>query len=85
MLDFGWPELFVILVVAVFVIGPREIPQLMYGAGRLFRRIQYMKFALSQQFDDFMGEVDIAQLRDAVNDEQDKNSGKDDEQQKIAK
>ncbi len=63
MLDFGWPELLVILAIAVFVIGPDEIPVLMRGLGRLVRRLQYMKFALSRQFDDFMAEHDLDEMR----------------------
>ncbi len=64
MLDFGWAELFLIMAVAVLVIGPKEIPGLMRGIGRLFRRFQYMKHSISQQFDDFMDEEG---LNEAVN------------------
>ena len=63
MLDFGWPELLIIIIVAVFVIGPKEIPQIMYGLGRVVRRLQYLKFALVKQFDDFMDGVDIEEMR----------------------
>ena len=67
MLDFGFTELLVIIVVAVFVIGPKEIPALMYGLGRLVRRMQYVKFALSSQFDDFMAQNDLQDLQQSVN------------------
>ncbi len=63
MLDFGWPELLVIMAVAVFVIGPKEIPQIMYMLGRFVRRLQYVRFAFSQQFDDFMQDHDLNELR----------------------
>ena len=63
MLDFGWPELLLILAVAVLVIGPNEIPEMMRGLGRIVRRLQYMRFALSQQFDDFMRETDLEEMR----------------------
>ncbi len=63
MLDFGLPELLLIMAVAVLVIGPKEIPELMRGLGRIVRRLQYMKFALSQQFDDFMKDHDLDELR----------------------
>lgn len=56
MLDFGWAELFMIAVVGVFVIGPKDIPAVMRSLGRLMRRVQYMKYSISQQFDDFMGD-----------------------------
>ncbi len=63
MLDFGWPELLIIIAVTVFVIGPKDIPKVMHGLGRVVKRLQYMKFALSQQFDDFMKEQDLDDLR----------------------
>ena len=62
MLDFGWAELFLIMAVAVLVIGPKEIPGLMRGVGKLFRRLQYMKHSISAQFDDFMADVDVTDV-----------------------
>lgn len=63
MLDFSWAELFVIVVVALVVIGPKDIPHIMHSLGRFVRRLQYVRFALSQQFDDFMKEHDLEELR----------------------
>ena len=51
MLDFGWPELFLIIALAVIVIGPQEIPALMVALGRIARRLHYIKFSMSQQFE----------------------------------
>ncbi|MGE4312809.1 MAG: twin-arginine translocase TatA/TatE family subunit [Pseudobdellovibrionaceae bacterium] len=59
MLDVGWTEIVLILVIGVLVVGPKELPQMMYGIGRIVRRIQYMRFALSNQFDSFMQEAEI--------------------------
>lgn len=67
MLDFGWPELLLVMALAVLVIGPDEIPSIMVGIGRVFRRFQYIKFALSQQFEDIMREADLDDLRKSVN------------------
>ena len=67
MLDFGWAELLVLVAVAVFVVGPKDIPNLMYGFGRLVRRIQYVRYAITQQFDDIMQAGDIEELRKGVN------------------
>ncbi|NCC21794.1 MAG: hypothetical protein EOM26_04940 [Alphaproteobacteria bacterium] len=63
MLDFGWPELLLILAVAVFVTGSDDIPKLLYNAGRVVRRLQYLRFAMSSQFESFMREHDLAELR----------------------
>lgn len=67
MFDVGWTELLVIAAVAVLVIGPQDIPKVMYGLGRLLRRLQYVRFAVSQQFDDILKAGDIEELRKGVN------------------
>jgi sec-independent protein translocase protein TatB len=63
MLDFGWSEFFLIIILAIVLMGPKDIPEVIHGFGRLVRRIQYMKFALSKQFDDFMEKADLNDLR----------------------
>ncbi|HPD82600.1 MAG: twin-arginine translocase TatA/TatE family subunit [Alphaproteobacteria bacterium] len=67
MLDFGWAELLVVIAVAVFVVGPQDIPKIMYSLGRILRRVQYIRYAVSQQFDDLMNAGDIEELRKGVN------------------
>jgi sec-independent protein translocase protein TatB len=69
-LDFGWAELLIIMAVAVFVIGPKDIPKIMYGVGRVMRRIQYVRFAVSQQFEEMMQAGDLEELQRGVNFEQ---------------
>ncbi len=63
MLDIAWGELLLIVAVAVLVIGPQDIPKAMAALGRLVRRFQYVKFALSQQFEDIMRDQDLQDLR----------------------
>ncbi len=63
MFDLGWAEMLVIAVVAVLAIGPKELPAVMRSAGRFVRRIQYMKYAMSQQFEDFMQQNELNELR----------------------
>ncbi len=67
MLDFGWPELFLIIAVAIIVIGPEEIPVVMVTLGRIMRRLNYIKYAISQQFDDVMRDADLDDIRKSVN------------------
>ena len=67
MLDISWAELLVVIVVAVVVIGPQDIPKIMYTLGRVVRRLQYVRFALSKQFEDFLKEHDLEELRHGVN------------------
>ena len=67
MLDFGWAELLVIIAVGVLVIGPNEIPVMMRSLGRIVRRLQYMRYAFTQQFDNFMETSNLDELRQSVN------------------
>lgn len=67
MFGIGWSEILVILLIAVLVIGPKDIPKIMYQVGRFARRLQYVKFAMSQQFDDILKAGDIEELRKGVN------------------
>ncbi len=67
MFGMGWSEILVILVIAVVVIGPRDIPKIMYQVGRVARRLQYAKFAMTQQFDEILKAGDIEELRKGVN------------------
>ena len=48
MLDFGWPELFVIIVLVVLFVGPEELPRVMVALGRVARRLQYIRYTISQ-------------------------------------
>jgi sec-independent protein translocase protein TatB len=67
MFGLGWSEMLVVLVIAVVVIGPKDIPKIMYQVGRLARRLQYAKFAMTQQFDEILKVGDIEELRKGVN------------------
>ena len=32
MLDLGWPELFIIMLVALLIVGPKELPGFAHGS-----------------------------------------------------
>ncbi len=59
MFDIGWSEMFLVMAVTVLVMGPEEIPKIMMTLGRVMRRLHYVRFALSQQFDAMMKEAGI--------------------------
>lgn len=60
MLDFGWAEFLIIAFILLLVVGPQDIPRIMYQAGKILRRLHYMKYALSRQFDDFMEKAEAS-------------------------
>lgn len=86
MFDIGWSELLLVAVVAVLVIGPDELPAIMRMLGRVVRRLQYVRYAFSQQFEDFMKENDLSDIRKQVNFEaKDFDESQSDETEDLAK
>lgn len=63
MFDFSGSEFALVVVVAILAIGPKQLPEVLHGLGKLFRRLQYMRFAVSRQFDDFMEQAELNELR----------------------
>lgn len=73
MFDIGWSELLLIAAIAILVIGPKELPVVMRTLGRMMRRLQYVRYAFSKQFEDFMETQNLDELRESVNFEAKKN------------
>lgn len=58
MLDFGLPELLLIIAIAVLAIGPEQVPSIMYRFGKFIQRMRGFQFAMSRHFDNFMDDYD---------------------------
>lgn len=63
MLDFGLTEFVLVASVAVFAIGPKQIPEVLYQIGRFVRRLQGVRHDMQGKFDEFMHEADIEELQ----------------------
>ena len=64
MLDIGWPELFVVLVIALLVIGPRDLPRAMHHVGRWVKRARAMTAEFQRHFDEMARDTELDELRD---------------------
>ncbi|MBI1327478.1 MAG: hypothetical protein GC136_07525 [Alphaproteobacteria bacterium] len=71
MFNLGWSELFLIAAITILAVGPKQLPDIMYGLGKLMRRITNLQFALSQQFDAFMADAEVSKSGKQDNDERD--------------
>lgn len=58
MFDLSWAEIMLIGVVALFAFGPDDIPKMMYNAGKILRRLRYMRYAVTNQFETFMDDIE---------------------------
>ncbi len=63
MLDVGWQELLVIAIVAIIVVGPRELPQLMRTAGSWLARARRMAREFQNNLEDLGREAELDELR----------------------
>ncbi|MEQ1887968.1 MAG: Sec-independent protein translocase protein TatB [Alphaproteobacteria bacterium] len=63
MLDVGWQELLVIAVVAIIVVGPRELPQLMRSVGRWMGKARRMAREFQYNIEEMGREAELDGLR----------------------
>jgi sec-independent protein translocase protein TatB len=64
MLDIGWPELLIILVIALLVIGPRDLPRAMHTVGRWVKRARAVTSEFQRHFDEMARESELQELRE---------------------
>lgn len=67
MFDIGWSELLVIGVVALVVLGPKELPKLMRTLGQWTRAAQRMAREFRGHVDDIIRESELDDLKRDVN------------------
>jgi len=55
----GLPEFLVILVVAVVVIGPKDLPRALYNAGKLLRKFRVFTADIQRSLDHVLHEGEL--------------------------
>src|SRR6476620_7634308 len=68
MFDIGWSELLVIAVVAIIVVGPKELPRLMRTFGHYVGKLRRMAADFQRQFEDAVRDSEIDEVRKAMQD-----------------
>lgn len=71
MFDVGWSELVVIGVVALVVIGPKELPGVIRNVGRAVGKLRTMAGDFRAQFDEAMREADLQDVQKTFTDAKD--------------
>jgi len=67
MFDIAWSELLVIIVVALVIVGPKDLPRLMRTAGQWAGRARAMADQFRRSFDDIARQSELDELRSEVN------------------
>lgn len=68
MFDLSSSKLFLLAVIALLVVGPRDLPQLLRTVGRYVGMVRRQAAEFRAQFDDAMRESEIADLKRQVED-----------------
>jgi sec-independent protein translocase protein TatB len=68
MFDIGWSELLVIAVVAIIVVGPKELPRLMRTFGHYVGKLRRMAADFQRQFEEAVRDSEIDEVRKAMRD-----------------
>jgi sec-independent protein translocase protein TatB len=68
MFDISWTEFLLIGVVALIVIGPKELPTVMRSLGQWTRKVRSMAADFQNQFHEAMREAEMTDLKKQVDD-----------------
>lgn len=67
MFGIGWSELLVILALALLVIGPKDLPRVLYTAGKFIRKIKAFTGEIQSSLDHVMREEELADITREAN------------------
>ena len=66
MFDIGWSELLVIAVVAIVVVGPKDLPKLMRSVGHYAGTLRRAAADFQRQFEEAMRESEVEEVKKAI-------------------
>ncbi|MRG73591.1 twin-arginine translocase subunit TatB [Alphaproteobacteria bacterium HT1-32] len=66
MFDIGWSEMMMIGVMAVIVIGPKDLPKALKTVGKWVRRARELAREFQSGVDDMVREADLEEAREAI-------------------
>jgi sec-independent protein translocase protein TatB len=61
--DIGWTEMLVVAVVAIVVVGPKDLPQMLRAFGKAMSGVRKMAGDFQKQFDDAVKEADLEDVK----------------------
>ncbi len=66
MFDIGWPEMAVVAVIALIIIGPKDLPRILRYAGRWAGKARRMAREFQRNFDDMVRESNFDEVKKSV-------------------
>ncbi|MCR4267526.1 Sec-independent protein translocase protein TatB [Nitratireductor sp. ZSWI3] len=68
MFDIGWPEMLVIAIVLIVVVGPKDLPRMLRSFGRTTSKLRAMAGDFRKQFDEALKEAELDDVKSLVDD-----------------
>lgn len=68
MFDIGWTEILIIAVVAIIVVGPKDLPGMLRTLGRYAGQLKRTAGEFRSQFDEAIRDSELDELRSTVSD-----------------
>lgn len=68
MFDFAWSEIVLVAVVALVLIGPKDLPVAIRAVSGAIRRMRRMAAEFQSHVDEMVREADMAGMRDVIDD-----------------
>src|SRR5580692_1989691 len=66
MFDLSWTHILIVLVVALLVVGPKDLPRMMHTVGKWVGKARGMADQFRKSFDDMTKEADLDELRKEI-------------------
>ena len=66
MLDIGWSELLIIAVVAILVVGPKDLPRMLRQLGNYVGKVKRTANEFKSQFDEAIKDSDLDEIKSSV-------------------
>ncbi len=63
MIDLSWSHILLVVIVALVVVGPKDLPKLMRTAGRWLAKARQMADQFRKSFDEMTREAELDELR----------------------
>jgi len=66
MFDLSWSHILIVLIVALVVVGPKDLPKIMRTAGRWMGKARAMADQFRKSFDDMARQSELEELRGEI-------------------
>jgi len=73
MFDIGWTEILIIAVVAIIIVGPKDLPRMLRSLGRYAGQLRRTAGEFREQFDEVIRDSELDELRSSLQDASDLN------------